>query len=75
MMMILVENLIQKLNNIYVEKQKTEQVSPIQVVPYKDVNVNNDIFNEEEDSRYITQTYKFSLNDLNEAYNDLTNKR
>ncbi|PKC14155.1 hypothetical protein RhiirA5_409763 [Rhizophagus irregularis] len=44
-------------------------------VPYKDVNVNNDIFNEEEDSRYITQTYKFSLNDLNEAYNDLTNKR
>ncbi|CAB5365176.1 unnamed protein product [Rhizophagus irregularis] len=59
----------------YEDEDNNQQVSPIQVVPYKDVNVNNDIFNEEEDSRYITQTYKFSLNDLNEAYNDLTNKR
>ncbi|PKK64563.1 kinase-like protein [Rhizophagus irregularis] len=46
----------------YEDEDNNQQVSPIQVVPYKDVNVNNDIFNEEEDSRYITQTYKFSLN-------------
>ncbi|CAB5373109.1 unnamed protein product [Rhizophagus irregularis] len=60
-------------HNIYENRTSISDTSSS--VPYKDVNVNNDIFNEEEDSRYITQTYKFSLNDLNEAYNDLTNKR
>ncbi|CAB5356883.1 unnamed protein product [Rhizophagus irregularis] len=38
-------------------------------------NVNDDKFNEVEDSRYNTQTYKFSLDDLNKAYNDLINNR
>ncbi|PKY59997.1 hypothetical protein RhiirA4_483211 [Rhizophagus irregularis] len=38
-------------------------------------NDNNNIFNEVEDSRYNTQTYKFSLDDLNKAYNDLINNR
>ncbi|CAB5193596.1 hypothetical protein RhiirA5_429076 [Rhizophagus irregularis] len=36
---------------------------------------NNNIFNEVEDPRYNTQTYKFSLDDLNKAYNDLINNR
>ncbi|CAB5193601.1 hypothetical protein RhiirA5_395838 [Rhizophagus irregularis] len=33
-----------------------------------DNNDRDDTFNEEEDSRYMTQTYNFSLDDLKEAY-------
>ncbi|CAG8760540.1 2820_t:CDS:2, partial [Rhizophagus irregularis] len=36
-------------------------------------NDNNNRYNEKEDPRYITQTYKFSLDTLNEVYNDLIN--
>ncbi|CAB4486199.1 unnamed protein product [Rhizophagus irregularis] len=38
-------------------------------------NDNNNRYNEKEDPRYITQTYKFSLDTLNEVYNDLINNR
>ncbi|GES77930.1 kinase-like domain-containing protein [Rhizophagus clarus] len=63
-------------DDIKSKKLKTEStVTQTQAVSHKDDNDNDNIYNEVEDSRYVTQTYKFSLDNLNEAYNDLIDNR
>ncbi|CAB4443531.1 unnamed protein product [Rhizophagus irregularis] len=65
---------IEEIEDNYNKIQKIEAKSPIQLVPFegpsKEDNVEVLL-----DSRYSTQTYEFSLDDLNKAYNELINNR
>ncbi|PKK61877.1 hypothetical protein RhiirC2_718115 [Rhizophagus irregularis] len=48
--------------------------SPIQLVPFEGTSKEDNV-EVLLDSRYSTQTYEFSLDDLNKAYNELINNR
>uniref|UniRef100_U9SZI4 Uncharacterized protein n=1 Tax=Rhizophagus irregularis (strain DAOM 181602 / DAOM 197198 / MUCL 43194) TaxID=747089 RepID=U9SZI4_RHIID len=52
-------------------REKVQAKSPIQLVPFEGTSKEDNV----EDSRYSTQTYEFSLDDLNKAYNELINNR
>ncbi|PKY60553.1 hypothetical protein RhiirA4_484383 [Rhizophagus irregularis] len=62
---------IEEIEDNYNKIQKIEAKSPIQLVPFEGPSKEDNV----EDSRYSTQTYEFSLDDLNKAYNELINNR
>ncbi|CAB4496242.1 unnamed protein product [Rhizophagus irregularis] len=65
---------IEEIEDNYNKIQKIEAKSPIQLVPFEGTSKEDNV-EVLLDSRYSTQTYEFSLDDLNKAYNELINNR